>query len=124
MASPETDTYYATRIQELRDLQDGWYNGDGKAPIKSDVDALTKLISKLNPDHVFDITPHPVGDLYLELTNLSGQYEGIIGVISNGTIEITGYPQNFLPQMDELVTYRKFNEEQIAEVATFINELL
>ena len=126
MATAEMDapTFYATRIQELRNLPDGWYNGDGKAPNKSDVDIVAELVLKLEHNHIFDVTPHPVGDIYLELTKLSGTYEGIIGVISNGTVEITGYPPNFLPQMDELVAYQKFNGGQITEIATFINELL
>lgn len=149
-AEMDAPTYYATRIQELRDLQDGWdcdapsCPGEallpgteqsrrlgaeaGKVPLKSDLDIVAEITSKLNPTHVFDITPHPVGDIYLEIMRLSGKYEGIVGVISKGTIEVTGYPVNFLPmdeaQMNEQVTYKTFTSDQIPECATFINQLL
>lgn len=100
----------------------------GKVPLKSDLDIVAEITSKLNPTHVFDITPHPVGDIYLEIMRLSGKYEGIVGVISKGTIEVTGYPVNFLPmdeaQMNEQVTYKTFTSDQIPECATFINQLL
>ena len=127
-AEMDAPTFYATRIQELRELQDGWDCEAGKAPLKSDLDIVTEITSKLNPSHIFDITPHPIGDIYLEIMRLSGKYEGIVSVISQGTIEITGYPVNFLPmdeaQMNEQVTYKTFTSDQISECVTFINQLL
>jgi hypothetical protein len=59
---------FASQIDELRTLQDGWYDGRGKAPSAEDLDWLLAAFIEHDPDDLPQPYVYPVaeGDVRLE----------------------------------------------------------
>lgn len=47
---PDPPSAFAARIAELMELQDGWYNGTGRAPRREDLDWLVRTFEQKYPD--------------------------------------------------------------------------